>query len=135
LAERQTVNIEIDHVALWTNDLERLRSFYITFFEAKSSQKYRNEKKAFESYFLSFINSTRIEIMSIPKMSHSGNNQIRVGISHFAFRVGSKDNVELLTQKIKDAGCPVLSEPRLTGDGYFESVILDPDNNQIEIVA
>jgi lactoylglutathione lyase len=128
------VKIEIEHIALWTNDLERLRSFYISFFEANSGPKYRNEKKEFESYFLSFANSTRIEIMSIPQLSSPVENQIIVGISHFAFRVSSRENVELLTQKIKDAGYPVLSEPRITGDGYYESVILDPDNNRIEIV-
>ena len=129
------MKIEIEHIALWTNDLERLRSFYNTYFEAKYSQKYRNEKKRFESYFLSFSNSTRIEIMSTPQLSPQWEQQNRIGISHFAFRVGSKENVVLLTQKIKDAGYPVLSEPRMTGDGYYESVILDPDNNRIEIVA
>jgi lactoylglutathione lyase len=135
LVERLSVKIEIEHIALWTNDLERLRSFYISFFEAISSPKYRNEKKEFESYFLSFANATRIEIMSIPQLTHPGENQLRVGVSHIAFGVGSRENVELLTQKIKDAGYPVLSEPRMTGDGYYESVISDPDNNRIEIVA
>jgi lactoylglutathione lyase len=135
MAEQLPMNIEIEHIGLWTNDLERSRLFYITFFDAKCSSKYRNEKKEFESYFLSFANAIRIEIMSIPQLSNPEGDQNRIGISHFAFRVGSKENVELLTQKIKDAGCPVLSEPRLTGDGYYESVILDPDNNRIEIVA
>ncbi len=115
--------------------MERSRLFYITFFDAKCSPKYRNEKKEFESYFLSFANATRIEIMSIPQLSPPDEGQNRIGISHFAFRVGSKENVELLTQKIEYAGYSVLSKPRMTGDGYYESVILDPDNNRIEIVA
>lgn len=129
------MKIEIEHIGIWTNDLERSRLFYITFFDAKSSPKYRNDKKEFKSYFLSFANATRIEIMSIPQLSNPGDDQNKIGISHIAFRVGSKENVELLTQKIEDAGFPVLSKPRLTGDGYYESVILDPDNNRIEIVA
>jgi len=129
------MKIFIHHIALWTNDLERLRSFYISFFDAKSSLKYHNEKKHFESYFLSFENGTKIEIMTVPELMPAEKNLLKVGVSHFAFHVGSKDIVESFTQKIKEAGYPVLSLPRMTGDGYYESVISDPDNNRIEIVA
>jgi lactoylglutathione lyase len=127
--------MQIDHIAIWTNDLEALRSFYVTYFEAQSSPKYRNESKGFESYFLSFANGARIEIMSSQALEPAPDSPKHVGLAHFAFQAGSREAVISFTQKLREAGFQAISEARITGDGYFESCVLDPNGNQVEIVA
>lgn len=126
--------MRIEHIALWTLDLERLSRFYETYFEAFSGSVYVNESKGFRSIFLSFKNGPRLEIMTLPGV-HAGISEYRVGYAHLAFSVGSKEKVDGLTRKLSDDGFQVVSDPRKTGDGYYESVILDPDGNQIEITV
>ncbi len=122
---------------MWTNDLERLRKFYETWFGAKAGERYFNPNRQFFSYFLSFANSDcRLEIMQIPDLNEPMNsieNQY-VGLAHFAISVGTKETVDTLTQQLKQAGYTIASNPRTTGDGYYESVILDPDGNKVELV-
>ncbi len=129
--------MRIDHLALWTVDLERSRLFYEKYFDAKAGLRYFNPKKSFESYFLSFKDGCRLEIMQMPGIipldpGHSTEKQ-HAGINHFAVSVGNKSNVDTLTEKLRIDGYDVVGEPRLTGDGYYESVVLDPDGNRIEI--
>lgn len=127
--------MKIEHVAIWTKDIEKLRLFYEKYFNAKSNEKYVNLKNRFESYFLSFESGTRLEIMqmeAIPNNKNSYQEQY-TGIIHLAFSTGSKENVDLLTNLLRTDGYKVIGEPRHTGDGYYESCILDPDNNRIEI--
>lgn len=127
--------MKIEHIAIWTTDLERLRRFYIKYFNATSNQKYSNPQKKFESYFLSFSQGCRIEIMSTPRLNDAANDKHlnSVGLAHLAVSVGAKAHVISLTEELRRDGYKVISEPRTTGDGYFESVIGDPDGNQIEI--
>ena len=127
--------MKIEHLALWTSQLEELKKFYIQFFNAVSNEKYHNPNKQFSSYFLSFDNGARLELMQMPGIPPDKNDilQQRVGLIHFAVSTGSKEKVDALTEAIRNAGYTVIEEPRLTGDGYYESVILDPDNNRIEI--
>jgi lactoylglutathione lyase len=127
--------MKIEHLAVWTNQLEALKTFYIKFFNARSNEKYLNPVKQFNSYFLSFDDGARLELMQMPNIPNNANdvNKQAIGLIHFAMSVGSKEKVDELTEKIREAGYAVLGEPRLTGDGYYESVILDPDNNRIEI--
>jgi lactoylglutathione lyase len=126
--------MKIEHIAIWTQDLERLKDFYMTYFGAQASDKYINPTKRFESYFLSFSTGARLELMFLPNVEKGGDlPENRVGLTHLAFSVGSKERVDSLTQELRVAGYLVASEPRTTGDGYYESVILDPDGNRIEI--
>jgi lactoylglutathione lyase len=127
--------MKIEHLAVWTNQLEALKTFYIKFFNARSNEKYLNPVKQFNSYFLSFDDGARLELMQMPNIPNNANdvNKQAIGLIHSAMSVGSKEKVDELTEKIREAGYAVLGEPRLTGDGYYESVILDPDNNRIEI--
>jgi len=105
------------------------------FFGAKSNEKYINVKKGFSSYFLSFDTGCRLEIMNMSgKAKNEENHEERFkGISHLAITVGSKQKVDVLTRSLRDKGFTVASDPRETGDGYYESVVLDPDGNRIEI--
>jgi len=127
--------MKIDHIAIWVNDLELVKNFYTTYFNMSYGEKYINETKGFSSYFLSFENSeTRMEIMHRPDISeHSGKKGLVNGITHLALSVGSKADVDKLTEKLRLDGYTIASEPRTTGDGYYESVILDPEGNHIEI--
>ena len=128
--------MNISHLAIWTNDLEKLRDFYCTYFNAKSNKKYVNPVKQFSSYFLTFENSgCSIELMSKPNLIAGGNqgSMTLIGLAHFAFSVGSKEAVDLQTIKLKEAGFMVTGEPRLTGDGFYESAVADPDGNIVEI--
>jgi lactoylglutathione lyase len=126
--------MKIDHIALWTNDIERLRSFYEKYFDAKAGTKYFNHNKQFESYFLSFTDGGRLEIMHQPNLrDDSGKETKIVGMAHFAISVGSKDNVNKLTEQLRIDGYQIIGNPRTTGDGFYESVITDPDHNLIEI--
>ncbi|HEY0653906.1 MAG TPA: VOC family protein [Chryseosolibacter sp.] len=127
--------MRIEHLAIWVQNLEAMKTFYTTYFHCTSGQKYLNAKKNFESYFLSFQGGSRLELMHMPGIEkHEGNysNQF-IGITHFAISVGSKDGVDSLTERLRLAGCAIVGEPRTTGDGYYESVVLDPEQNRIEI--
>jgi lactoylglutathione lyase len=126
--------VKIEHVALWTNDLERLKSFYECYFGAVANKKYVNQKTKFESYFLTFSAlSVRLELMYKSGVYSNGDNDAHVGWAHVAFAVGSKEAVDTLTMTLKNDGFVVLRGPRTTGDGYYESCVLDPDGNEIEI--
>lgn len=126
---------KIEHVAIWVKDLESMSEFYCTYFQAIKGSRYVNPAKKFSSYFLSFDHrKTRIELMHHPDY----NSRIEVdtqynGLAHLAFSVGTKQRVEELTNQLRTDGYPVLGEPRTTGDGYYESVVADPEGNGIEI--
>jgi lactoylglutathione lyase len=124
--------MKIEHLAIWAQDLEKMKSFYRKYFGAEASPKYFNGEKNFESYFLHFNEGCRIELMRIPHVNESAKKEM-LGFAHIAIAVGGKELVDSLTQKLKSDGFKVVSEPRTTGDGYYESVILDPEGNRIEI--
>ena len=127
--------MKIEHVAIWTKNIEKLKKFYIDYFDCISGDKYINLKKNFESYFLSFESGARLELMQMPSIPSCLNNTIDqyIGLIHLAISVGSIEIVNKLTDTLRNAGYKVVSEPRHTGDGYYESCILDPDGNRIEI--
>ncbi|MCW5517880.1 VOC family protein [Muriicola sp. Z0-33] len=126
--------MKIEHIAIWTMDLEKMKAFYLKFFELKSNEKYFNPDKKFSSYFLSFKSGARIELMHKPDLSKFMEQPDAIlGLSHFAISVGSKEKVDALTKEIGENGYEVIGEPRTTGDGYYESVITDPEGNRIEI--
>lgn len=128
--------MKIEHIAIWTEDLERSREFYSVFFGAKSGEKYINSAKGFSSYFLSFKSGCRLEIMKMESRSDSEITEENFkGISHFAISVGSKQTVDELTESLRENGFTIASNPRETGDGYYESVVLDPDGNRVEITV
>lgn len=128
---------KIEHIALWTHDLERLREFYERYFGAAANAKYKNPKTGFESYFLTFESGARLELMQMPNIPRSQDDVMRqfTGYIHLAMGVGSREAVDKLTERLREAGYPVVGEPRTTGDGYYESVVLDPDGNRIEITV
>lgn len=127
--------MKIEHVAIWCRDLEAVRLFYIQYFNAVSNELYLNEKKQYCSYFLSFESGARLELMQMNEVAENlnGTGSQYFGLNHFAFSTGSKTMVDELTLKLSAAGFKVVGEPRTTGDGYYESVVLDPENNRIEI--
>lgn len=126
--------MKIEHIAIWTTDLEEMKDFYIKYFNMSSNEKYCNEKKKFSSYFLSFTNGPRIELMHRPDVAQAIKEiNPKIGFAHFAVSVGSHEKVDKLTALIRDDGFKIVGEPRTTGDGYYESVIEDPEGNFIEI--
>jgi lactoylglutathione lyase len=128
--------MHIEHIALWTNNLEGMREFYMRWFGASSNAKYSNPAKGFESYFLTFETGARLELMHWPDLHpRVGDVQSTVGWVHVAISVGSRERVEGLTEAMRAAGVIVSGEPRQTGDGYYESTVLDPDGNIIEITV
>ena len=130
--------MHIEHIAIWTKNLDQLKAFYETYFQAKANQKYVNPKNQFESYFLTFEdNPTRLELMQKPDIPISKDDSVRqfTGLVHIAFSLGSENRVNALTDKLRKDGFRVLDGPRRTGDGYYESCVLDPDGNRIEITV
>ena len=127
--------MKIDHIALYVNDLEGAKNFFQTYFDAQANHGYHNPKTDFRSYFLSFEDGSRLEIMTKPDLTDSGDLLNRFGYAHLAFSTGSKEAVDALTAKLNTAGYPVISDPRTTGDGYYESCILGFEGNVIEITV
>lgn len=123
----------IHHIALWTRRLEELREFYVTYFGGESNTLYVNAAKGFESYFLRFGDGARLELMRRTDVTEPG-VQPRLGLCHLAFGCASREEVLALTERLRRAGHAVVGEPRTSGDGYFESVVEDPDGNRVEIV-
>lgn len=127
--------MRIEHVAIWTADLERLKAFYESYFGATAGPRYANSQKQFTSYFLNFDSGARLELMQSPAVTPAASElaHLLAGYTHLAFSVGSLEQVDTLTGQLAHDGYPVVDGPRWTGDGYYESVILDPDGNRIEI--
>lgn len=127
--------MKIDHIAMYVNDLDKAKDFFVKYFGGRSNGMYRNPKTDFRSYFISFDGGARLEIMNKPQMENSEKNPARTGYIHIAFSVGSREKVAELTERVKNDGFEVISGPRTTGDGYYESCILDLEGNQIEITV
>jgi lactoylglutathione lyase len=125
----------IDHLAIWAFDLERVKEFFLNYFDCTVNEKYVNSEKHFSSYFISFTGGTRIEIMNRPDVLNEERNENDQGLAHLAINVGKRSLVDNLTERIRNDGYIIVSEPRITGDGYYESVILDPEGNRIEILS
>ena len=125
--------MKLDHVALYVKDLEGAKEFYTKYFGAKAFSKYNNPKTGLETYFLAFDSEERLEIMTRPELQENQKNAMQYGYIHLSFSVGSKQKVDNLTHRLKSDGYIVVSGPRTTGDGYYESCVLDAENNQIEI--
>ena len=127
--------MKIEHIALYVNDLEKAKDFFTKYFGGKSNYVYHNKKTDFRSYFISFDDGSRLEVMTKPKLSDTEKELNRTGFIHLAFSVGSREKVDELTARLNNDGYEVLSDPRTTGDGYYESCILGIENNQIEITV
>ena len=125
--------MKLDHLAMYVEDLEGAKEFFIRFFAAETNEEYYNPQTGLRTYFLSFTGGSRLEIMTRPGLLPVGQEQFFTGYTHLAFSAGSRDRVDQLTKELAENGYEVLSGPRLTGDGYYESCICGPEGNQIEI--
>ena len=125
--------IRIEHLALYVNDLEAARAFFTKYFHAVSGEKYYNKNTGFSSYFLSFSDGSRLELMTKPGLHDVQKDPDRTGYIHLAFSLGSRFAVDELTETMKQNGCQVLSGPRTTGDGYYESCLVGFEGNLIEL--
>lgn len=126
--------MKIEHAAILYHDLEKAKRFFEDYFGAFAGKQYKNEKTGFSSYFLTFKDGCRLEIMNRPDAEESKEKNV-FGFSHIAFSVGSKEAVDGLTERLRNDGFSVIGEPRVTGDGYYESVITDTEGNTIEITV
>ena len=127
--------MKIEHIALYVNDLEAAKNFFIKYFNASSNKLYHNPTTNFRSYFLFFDDGARLELMNKPEMSDLPKDFNRSGYAHIAFSVGSKEKVDLLTKRLRDDGYEIISGPRTTGDGYYESSVVGIEQNLIEITV
>lgn len=127
--------MKIEHIAMYVNDLEAAKEFFIKYFEASSNDGYHNRTTDFRSYFLTFSDGSRLEIMSRPQMDDSIKTPARTGYIHIAFSVGSKEKVDELTARLREDGYETISGPRTTGDGYYESCVAGIEGNLIEITV
>lgn len=129
------MEIRIDHLAMYVRNLDATKDFFVKYFNTESNELYHNTKTGFRSYFLSFHGGCRLEIMTRPGLEEERTSDFRYGYSHFAISVGSKENVDVLTHRLSTDGYEVVSGPRTTGDGCYESCIIGPENNLIEITV
>lgn len=126
--------MKIEHVGLMVQNLENMRQFYEKYFEAKASEKYHNIKTGFQSYFMTFSDGARLEICTKTRVKPAlKKRSVLTGYAHLALSVGSKEKVEALVKRCSADGFVITSGPRVTGDGYYEAVIIDPEQNEIEI--
>lgn len=127
--------MKIEHIAMYVNDLEAAKEFFVKYLGAISNNGYHNPTTNFRSYFLGFSDGARLEIMTRPELDDTEKTPFRTGYAHIAFSVGSAERVDELTRELKDAGYEIFSGPRRTGDGYYESCIIGFENNLIEITV
>ena len=127
--------MHIEHIAMYVNELEATRDFFIKYFNATSNSGYHNKTTDFRSYFLSFDDGARLEIMNKPVMCDGTKDLSRTGYAHIAFSLGSKEVVDELTERLKNDGYEVVSGPRVTGDGYYESCVACLEGNLIELTV
>lgn len=127
--------MKIEHIAMYVKDPESARDFFVKYFDAKSNDGYHNVKTDFRSYFLTFDSGARLEIMHKPSLHEQTAELNRYGYVHIAFSVGSAEKVDALTERMRTDGFEVISGPRTTGDGYYESCVVDLEGNQIEITV
>ena len=130
--------MKLEHIAIWTDNIELLRNYYVSFFDGQSNEMYINPKTQFQSYFISFESGARLEIMSMPNIPENTNDTINVqhkGIIHIAFSVATKQEVDAKAALLQANGFELLNGPRVTGDGYYEFVTLDPDKNRLEVIT
>ena len=126
--------MKLEHVALYVSDLERARDFFVDWLGGRSNEGYHNPKTGLRTYFISFDGGARLELMTRPDIPECGGTRpTQTGYAHVAFSVGSRDRVDQLTHALQEAGFSVVSGPRTTGDGYYESCVLDLEGNQIEL--
>lgn len=129
------VTTRIGHIGLFCADLEKLREFYGRYFGARSGEKYTNPAKGFQSYLLSFEeDSCRLEIMQKTGVDTEAQRPV-LGLAHISLSVGSAERVDAMTEILRADGYTVLGEPRTTGDGFYESVVADPEGNEVEITV
>ncbi|HIQ83876.1 MAG TPA: VOC family protein [Candidatus Pullichristensenella stercorigallinarum] len=126
--------MQIDHIALCVRDLEAMRDFYIAHFGAVSGELYHNPRTGLRTYFLTFDGGARMELMQRPD-ALPGGTALREGWAHLCFALGSREAVDAAAERLRNAGCTVESGPRVTGDGYYESCVLDPEGNRVELMA
>ena len=128
--------MKIDHIAIWTRQIDKMRHFYETYFEGRSGEKYINPRKNFESYFIEFDDGSKLELMEKLEVDSKLHDDFEdyLGITHFAISTGSSTKVDQLTEQLRNDGHKIIGEPRMTGDGSYESVVLDPEGNKVEIM-
>jgi lactoylglutathione lyase len=133
----QAAAVRIEHVAVWTRDLERLRGFYERYFGATAGERYENAATGFSSYFLELESGARLELMQMASVPASRDDALAqfTGLIHVAVSVGSTEAVDALTEQLRADGHRIVGEPRWTGDGYYESIVLDPDGNRVELTV
>ncbi|WP_414042626.1 VOC family protein [Macrococcus sp. EM39E] len=127
--------MKIEHIAMYVKDLEQMKDFYCHYFNGKANDKYHNPNTGLETYFITFEEGARLELMARPGVTESSEDLWVYGLTHLAMSVGDKEMVDTLTNTLIEAGCEHISGPRTTGDGYYESCVKDPEGNQIEITV
>ena len=127
--------MQLAHIALYVENLEEMKDFYVQHFGATANAKYHNPKTGLQTYFLSFSSGARLELMTRPSLAPRPQDTPTLGYNHIAFALGSRERVDALAQELAQAGCPILSGPRVTGDGYYEVSLADPEGNLMELVA
>ena len=125
--------MNMDHAALYVRDLEKSRDFFVRYLGGRANGGYHNPTTGFRSYFIAFDGGARLEIMHEPGLDDPDKLPKRTGFAHIAFSVGSREAVDALTDRLRADGYPVLSGPRVTGDGYYESCVADAEGTRIEM--
>lgn len=127
--------MKIEHIAMYVNDLEAAKDFFVKYLNGNANDGYHNKNTGFRSYFISFEDGARLELMKMPEMTDDKKSLTRTGFIHIAFSVGSKEAVDSLTARMKGDGYKIINGPRTTGDGYYESCVIGIEDNQIEITV
>ena len=127
--------MKIEHIAMYVNDLEAAKEFFVKYLNGNANDGYHNKNTGFRSYFISFEDGARLELMKMPEMTDDKKSLTRTGFIHIAFSVGSKEAVDSLTARMKGDGYKIINGPRTTGDGYYESCVIGIEDNQIEITV
>ncbi|MGI6110407.1 MAG: VOC family protein [Eubacteriaceae bacterium] len=126
--------MRIDHISMFATRPEEVKAFYVKYFGATPSKEFIDTESGLPSYYLTFDDGSRVEILNRPEITRMAKNHIDLGYIRVSYMLDSREEVDKLANRLQSDGYAIIQQPKETPDGFYDCVVLDPDDNQIVIM-